>query len=93
MSSERCRAVAVADPDNWDAAVMEPHTEGHWVHFKEYERLQGLIRDHNVGCAAACQAMPREHCQPYKSRGRRCPDCPQDDMIDVTAGSAGGSKK
>ena len=50
----------------------------------DIERLRGLIETHNAGCREECAARGEQHCYPYMSRGRRCPDCPRDGTIDDT---------
>jgi hypothetical protein len=48
------------------------------------------IQDHNMGCISACgQHSSYEHvrksrnCEQYTSRGKDCPDCPMDWVIDL----------
>ena len=48
--------------------------------------LLAAIRDHNANCAAACGKSRGEHlCAAYERirPGKRCPNCPMDDVIDV----------
>lgn len=50
----------------------------------EIARLKGLINDHNKGCRSACVAMGKHRfdCEDYKLRGKDCPDCPKDWLIE-----------
>jgi len=54
----------------------------------EADKLGALIAEHNSGCVMACEA--RGDCRPYTSRGRKCPDCPKDWMIELPADQEGG---
>ena len=41
--------------------------------------LEQAIDSHNAECRGACtRAAATGRCKPYTSRGRECPDCPQD---------------
>ena len=58
----------------------------------ELERLRGLIDAHNADCIARCEAMSKQAghagvCIHYTNRGRTCPNCPRDEMIDAARGS------
>jgi hypothetical protein len=48
----------------------------------EIERLRDLIRTHNASCENACAARSDAHCEPWLTRGRWCPDCPREWMIE-----------
>ena len=39
------------------------------------EQLCDAIDDHNHTLQTTCEARA-EHCEPWTSRGRRCPECP-----------------
>ena len=57
----------------------------------EIERLRGLIDAHNADCTARCEAMSKQAgyagvCIHYTNRGRTCPNCPRDEMIDAARG-------
>jgi len=57
----------------------------------ELERLRGLIDAHNADCIARCEAMSKQAghagvCIHYTNRGRTCPNCPRDEMIDAARG-------
>jgi hypothetical protein len=55
----------------------------------EIERLRGLIEAHNQGCLESCNSQAESsRCGAYRSRGRYCPDCPRDWLIDSTADEA-----
>jgi hypothetical protein len=52
------------------------------------EALEGAINGHNDGCQAACGKGDREAVacgyRPYfENSGRRCPNCPTYDIIDM----------
>lgn len=50
---------------------------------EEVERLKGLISEHNRGCRISCAAQRvTGRCRDYVKRGRNCPDCPLDWLID-----------
>jgi len=58
----------------------------------EIERLRGLIDAHNADCIARCEAMSKQAghagvCIHYTNRGRTCPNCPRDEMIDAARGN------
>lgn len=56
--------------------------EATWYVTAEVERLRDLIRTHNASCESACTERGDAYCEPYVTRGRQCPDCPRDWMID-----------
>lgn len=53
------------------------------VLIRRAEAAEARIAAHNEGCRQACSA--RGTCIDYTARGRMCPDCPQDWMIDDDA--------
>jgi hypothetical protein len=40
--------------------------------------LEMLITEHNEGCNSSCDARGVDYCEPYVTRGKRCPDCQKD---------------
>ena len=57
----------------------------------ERDELRGLIDAHNADCIARCEAMSTQAghagvCSHYTNRGRTCPNCPRDEMIDAARG-------
>ena len=58
----------------------------------EIERLRAALEKHNAGCLAACTHRS-DDCAPYTKRGRQCPDCPKDWMIELPAVETFGGTK
>jgi len=66
---------------------MSEHCEHAWIGdnecaYCEIVRLRDLIRAHNALCENACAACSDAHCEPWLTRGRWCPDCPREWMIE-----------
>lgn len=60
-------------------------------------QLAAAIREHNEGCLAACgenepDIATSRGCRSYLPRGRRCPECPQDWVIEMPSASERGEK-
>ena len=56
-------------PESYFAAIM----------LKELHDAKHAITAHNTECADICKSSD---CEPYRSRGRRCPNCAMDWTID-----------
>ena len=55
------------------------------------EAAEKAIKDYNDSCIGACEyRVKTNHCEAYLGRGRNCPDCPRDDVIDYPAAIAAG---
>ena len=51
---------------------------------EENERLREIISIHNESVKASCYWMQENRgCSDYTIRGRRCPECPQDWLIEI----------
>jgi hypothetical protein len=68
--------------DEWDMPrlnkidLMEENIRLH----KELAEAKRLISEHNSLCISSCEA--RTNCEGWTSRGRTCPDCPKDWLIE-----------
>lgn len=61
----------------------------------EIASLRALIESHNAGVIESCQnAYNRKlrACDEFQSRGRQCPECPRDDLIDLPAARTQATK-
>lgn len=72
----------IGDLESSTALVAWPdlHTELARVKAQR-DRAVAIIKEHNDGCAAACNA--RRNCEDYRVYGRDCPDCPKEWMVDL----------
>jgi hypothetical protein len=96
MTEELSAGALGTSPSAQQTATADEHgqfgrgerQEDYWIRQYTQTRqaelaLLAKIMAHNDACEAQCAAQDKTRCEAYTGRGRECPDCPRDSMIEL----------